>query len=123
MSSDVSTQVEGFLAGYSPDVRGLALAARALVLGVLPEMIEQVDPPSGIIAYGYDRTYKGLVCAIAPFRSHVNLMFSRGAELPDSAGLLEGTGKRARHVKIRTQDDVRNPDVRALLEAAAALMR
>jgi hypothetical protein len=123
MSSDVSTQVDDFLAGYSPDVRGLALAARALVLSVLPGMIEQVDPPSGIIAYGYDRSYKGLVCAIAPHKSHVNLMFSRGTELPDPAGLLEGTGKRARHVKIRSLDDVRHPAVHALLEAAAASTR
>ncbi len=74
-----------------------------------------------IVAYGHDRTYAGLICAIAPFRAHVNLMFANGARLPDPAGLLEGTGKHARHVKLRTAADVDRPGVRALLEAAIAV--
>lgn len=35
------------------------------------------------------------------FRSHVNVGFFLGTLLPDPSGLLEGTGKRMRHVKIR----------------------
>lgn len=35
------------------------------------------------------------------FRDHVNVGFFHGALLPDPAGLLEGTGKRMRHVKLR----------------------
>jgi hypothetical protein len=35
------------------------------------------------------------------FRSHVNVGFFRGAELPDPAHLLQGTGKLMRHVKLR----------------------
>jgi hypothetical protein len=35
------------------------------------------------------------------FTSHVNVGFFNGAALNDSAGLLEGTGKRMRHVKVR----------------------
>ncbi|MEI9965905.1 MAG: DUF1801 domain-containing protein [Caulobacteraceae bacterium] len=33
------------------------------------------------------------------FRAHVNVGFFHGAALDDPAGLLEGTGKRMRHVK------------------------
>ncbi len=33
------------------------------------------------------------------FKAHVNVGFFHGAELPDPAGLLEGSGKRMRHVK------------------------
>ena len=97
---ETSEALSAFLASYSPQVQELALALRALILRVLPSAIEQVDPPSKIIAYGSDRTYAGLICAIAPYQSRVNLMFARGAELPDPEHLLEGTGKRARHVKI-----------------------
>lgn len=42
------------------------------------------------------------------FRTHVNVGFFRGAEISDPAGLLEGTGKFMRHVKLtpqRTVDD------------------
>jgi hypothetical protein len=35
------------------------------------------------------------------FRAHVNIGFYFGAELPDPACLLEGSGKRMRHVKVR----------------------
>jgi hypothetical protein len=45
-------------------------------------------------------------------------MFSKGTELPDPEGLLEGTGKRARHVKLRSIGDVDRPGVRALVMEA-----
>ena len=35
------------------------------------------------------------------FKSHVNVGFFYGADLEDSAGLLEGSGKRMRHVKLK----------------------
>ena len=81
-----------FMASYIEEVRILALKVRELVRQAFPTGIEQVDPPSQIIAYGVDRTYRGLVCAIAPQRGYVNLMFARGTELEDVEGLLEGTG-------------------------------
>jgi hypothetical protein len=47
------------------------------------------------------------------FTAHVNVGFFRGAELPDSNGLLEGTGRFMRHVKLRPEGGV---DSAALLE-------
>ena len=35
------------------------------------------------------------------FKAHVNVGFFRGAEIADPHGLLEGTGKLMRHVKLR----------------------
>ena len=40
------------------------------------------------------------------FRSHVNVGFFHGATLEDHAGLLEGSGKRMRHVKLRPGREV-----------------
>ena len=110
--------LEEFLAPYSPPVRELTLAARALILQAFPGALELVDVPSKIIAYGRGRKYADLVCALAPFTSHVNLMFSSGASLPDPAGLLQGTGKRARHVKLTSPADLEQPALLALLEKA-----
>jgi len=117
---EMSEQFDDFMAVYTPEVRDIARNVRLLILSAMPAAIEQVDPPSKIIGYGFDRTYAGLVCAIAPFTAHVNLMFSQGVELPDPAGLLEGTGKRARHVKLKAPADVDNPALRLLLETAVA---
>lgn len=47
------------------------------------------------------------------FRAHVNVGFFRGAELADPKGLLEGTGRFMRHVKLHPGSDV---DVAALMK-------
>lgn len=47
------------------------------------------------------------------FRAHVNVGFFRGAEIADPAGLLEGTGKFMRHVKLGPGRDV---DAAALMQ-------
>ena len=111
-------ELESFLAPYPPAIREILLTARALILAEMPGAIEQVDPPSKIIAYGTGRKYADLVFALAPFNDHVNLMFSRGAALPDPAGILQGTGKKARHVKLFNEDDLANPALRELLRTA-----
>jgi len=40
-------------------------------------------------------------CYVNVFTAHANVGFFLGAWLDDPAGLLEGTGKRMRHVKLR----------------------
>jgi hypothetical protein len=112
-----------FLASYSRESREIALSLRKLVLDVFPDAVEQIDPKSGIIAYGFDRTCNGLVCAIAPHMKHVNLMFSNGTQFPDSSKLLDGTGKQARHVKIRSEVETENPALRLLVQEAVKLSR
>ncbi|MBV8976830.1 MAG: DUF1801 domain-containing protein [Alphaproteobacteria bacterium] len=57
------------------------------------------------------------------FQAHVNIGFYRGAELDDPAGLLEGTGKRMRHVKLRWGQDIDGEALRALIAAAYRDMR
>ena len=47
------------------------------------------------------------------FTAHVNVGFFRGAEISDPHGLLEGTGKFMRHVKLRPE---RHEDGAALLQ-------
>ncbi len=48
---------------------------------------------------------RDLLFAIIPHKSCVNLQLADGAELPDPDGRIEGTGKRIRHVKVRSVED------------------
>ncbi|MBN1372672.1 MAG: DUF1801 domain-containing protein [Anaerolineaceae bacterium] len=114
----MNEEITAFLAAYAPPVQELALRTRAMVLEVFPQAVEQIDLTARMLAYGHDRTYKGLVCVIMPIKGALNLGFARGAELPDPTGLLEGTGKRARHVKLKSAADVNNPALQALIQAA-----
>lgn len=112
--------VADLLAGYSPEVRDLACQARALVREVMPDATEQVDAPAKLIAYGLGSKMADTVCVIMPLKAGVNLGFYGGSTLPDPAGLLSGTGKRHRHVRLTTTGDVQAPALRALLRAAVA---
>jgi hypothetical protein len=57
------------------------------------------------------------------FRSHVNVGFFRGAEIADPRGLLEGTGKLMRHVKLGPGREVDAGALRKLIETAYADMK
>ncbi|HMB73229.1 MAG TPA: DUF1801 domain-containing protein [Gammaproteobacteria bacterium] len=57
------------------------------------------------------------------FTAHVNVGFFRGAELDDAAGLLEGTGKYMRHVKLRPGSDVDAAALERLIGTAYADMK
>jgi len=57
------------------------------------------------------------------FKAHVNVGFFRGAEIADPDGLLEGTGKFMRHVKLGPERDVDAGALAKLIETAYADMR
>jgi hypothetical protein len=67
----------------------------------------------GDAAFGY----------VNAFRAHVNVGFFRGAEIADAAGLLEGTGKFMRHVKLRPDRVVDDAALTRLIETAYADMK
>ena len=52
------------------------------------------------------------------FSAHVNVGFFYGAFLRDKVGLLEGSGKRMRHVKLFPDVQENDKAIRALIEAA-----
>jgi len=52
------------------------------------------------------------------FKSHVNVGFFYGAVLPDPTGLLEGSGKRMRHVKLNPDRELNAADLGDLIDAA-----
>jgi hypothetical protein len=64
----------------------------------------------GEVAFGY----------VDAFTAHVNVGFFRGAALADPDGLLEGTGKFMRHVKLRPGREVDAGALTRLIETAYA---
>ena len=54
------------------------------------------------------------------FTAHMNVGFFQGAALPDPARLLEGSGKRMRHVKLRRGAAVDAAALHRLIELAYA---
>jgi len=57
------------------------------------------------------------------FKAHANVGFFLGAELKDPAGLLEGTGKRMRHVKVTPGAPLDSKALGALIQESYADVR
>ncbi len=57
---------------------------------------------------------------VGVYRAHANVGLYHGAELEDPQGLLEGTGKRMRHVKLRPGVEVDGAALSALIREAYA---
>lgn len=67
----------------------------------------------GDAAFGY----------VNAFTAHVNVGFFRGAEIADPDGLLQGTGRFMRHVKLRPGSEVDAAALTQLIETAYRDMR
>ena len=60
---------------------------------------------------------------VGVYKEHVTIYFFVGALLPDPSGLLEGTGKRGRHVKVRPDSAIDAAALERLVDVAYADMQ
>jgi Domain of unknown function (DU1801) len=118
-----SPQLLDLLAACSPDVAHLALALRELVLTEAPEAEEVLySVYAEVIVFKLrlqaSGTPGGAFCYVAAYSGHVNLGFYRGAELPDPHRVLEGTGKKMRHIRFDSPDKLRRRYLGTYIRAA-----
>jgi len=110
--------IDAWLAAQRDDLRPLARAwfVRMRERGSdVRELMHDGCPTAcvGDAGFGY----------VNAFKDHVNVGFFFGALLSDPARLLEGTGKRGRHVKLRPGRDVDAAALAQLVDTAYADIR
>jgi hypothetical protein len=112
------------LGAAGPRLRPLCGALRDLIASLDGDVHEVVWPRQKIASYGLGpRKMTEHYAYVAVQKAHVNLGFYHGTRLRDPTGLLEGTGKSLRHVKIRSASDAGSRAVAALVRAAIAERR
>ena len=125
MDTPSEEQLSRLVESKSPVVRQLYVDTHALVLETLPGVVYSVDTEDAMIGYGTRQYgYDGWgMAALGPYTKWVSLMFMRGTDLEDPEGLLEGTGKKMRHVKLRSLEGLgeRRGALVSLIQAAAKL--
>ena len=110
--------------GTAPVVEPIARKLRAVILEGFPEAVEVVRLGDGAASYGVGpKKMSESHVYVMPQTAYVNLGFWHGVGLPDPVGLLQGTGAKMRHVKVRSVEDAGSPAVRALVAAALAERR
>ena len=107
------------LSDYDLKVGELALALREMVLEELPAASERMFR-AYVLVFWYSLTGRmtDAFCSIVVNVRHVNLMFNRGAELNDPDGLLVGSGKIIRHIKVHRPEDLKKPHLRKFIRIA-----
>jgi len=109
-----------FLKRFDPAIRELALDARELILKVLSPPNESIlDVYVLALNYGFSERMKDQVVYIGVHARHINLGFYAGARMADPQGILEGSGKQMRHIKIHSQEALGTPVIRDYLRRAA----
>lgn len=108
----------GVVKGRSKNVRSIAEALRELVLAKLPDAEE--------LFYGGHKPmamYRTIadVCWIQPLTERCNIYFTRGADLTDPNGLLEGSSERIRHVKVTSVEVIQDLPLREFIQESVEL--
>jgi hypothetical protein len=107
------------MATVAPELQPLCLALHDAIVALHPTHMEVVWLHQGIASYGVGpKKMSEHYAYIAPQKSHVNLGFYWGTGLPDASGVMEGKGKRLRHIKIKNLEMAHSAPTMELLRHA-----
>jgi len=84
----------------NPDGYKLVQAVRNAIYSVAPDVSEKV------MYGGFMFSDNAQFCGVFAYMEHVSVEFGRGCDLDDPHGVLEGSGKMRRHIKLFTQTDI-----------------
>lgn len=118
-------QVSAIISKFDPAVARLIRSCRAALRKRFPTAIEQVYDNYNFLAIGYCTTTRTSDClvSLAASAKGVALSFYRGADLADPQGILLGSGKQNRFVRLESAASLSRPAVAALIDAAVAQAR
>lgn len=121
VKNDTHGTFEDILAVADGELGEMCTFLRKLVGSLHKQFVEIAWPTQKIVSYGVGpKKMTEHYVYVAVFKSRVNLGFYNGASLPDPEGLLEGTGKSLRHVKLSELAACKTKAVKDLVRAAIA---
>jgi hypothetical protein len=112
-SASGSTTASGAQAQLGEPHRAIVSEVRKIVTGSLPGVVEEIKWGQPCFSKGAKLAY--LMAA----KAHVTFGFFQGADLDDEGGLLEGSGKAMRSLKLRAVGDIPAAAIRRWLKQAA----
>jgi hypothetical protein len=119
---DVERQVQSFIDKFDGEARDLIRALRSRLQHRLQGCCELVWDNYNFFVIGYSPTERpsDYIVSLAAGASGVSLSFNRGADLDDPDGILLGSGKVNRFVRLPTPATLQRSDVDAMIERACA---
>ena len=120
-SGSPQTQLDDFLAKYTPEMVKAASASLARMRKQVPGAIELVydNYNALVVGFGPSERASEAVLSLAMMPRWVTLCFLQGGpNLPDPHGILRGSGTTVRNVRLASPADLDTPAIRALIETA-----
>ncbi len=118
-------QLARFIAKFEPKKQTLIRSVRRVLRRRLPTANELVWDNYNFFVIGYSSTERpsDSVVSLAAAANGVGLSFYRGSTLPDPHGILQGSGRQNRFIRLESAAVLGRPEVEALLAAAVAQAR
>ena len=116
--ADMSSFVDEYVASLTGWKKDVAEELREVIRAASRELTEEVK-------WGwpcYTASGKN-VCGFMDMRETVNFVLYLGAELADPGGLIKGTGKSMRHVKLRGPQDIRKSALTKFIKESLRLAK
>lgn len=105
--------VDKYIERATAETGALLSELRGIILKAVPDTEENIK--WGMPVYSIKKNF----CFLHSSKKHVTLGFYGGSKLTDKDGLLEGTGKQMRHIKVRNKKDIRKQQFTRWIKAAA----
>ncbi len=115
-------QLKAFVAKFDPAMGKLIRECRSAMRQRFPTAHELVYDNYNFFVIGYCASERPSDCVVslAANSKGLGLSFYHGATLPDPHGILQGSGKQNRFVRLEGAATLSRPEVRELLDAAEA---
>jgi hypothetical protein len=116
------SQVQSSIDNLDPKHQALLRSVRAAMRKRFPTLNELAYTYATSFVISYSPTEHGIegIVAIAARTDGVRLYFGQGVQLADPKGLLLGTGRQTRYVKVTAVSELAQPDIAAFFAIAIA---
>ena len=120
---EAESRLQSFIDKFDDKNASLIRSLRAALKARLPDCAELVYDNYNFFVIGYSPTERpsDYIVSIAASASGAGLSFNRGAELADPDGILEGSGKVNRFVRLPSAEALARPEVDRMIERACNL--
>ena len=105
-------EIKEYVSGLSDFQRDLVLEIREVVLSADPKVKEGIK--WGSIAFFNEKN----ICGYRVAKGHVTLLFMEGASLNDKYGILNGSGAKARTIKVTKSEEIDVKGIKDLVQQA-----
>ena len=117
MKNATPDAIAGYLKSQPDGIREICEALYEIARSEMPGAYEFTY--HNAINFSFSEKVTERICCVWAQKGYVNFLFFFAVGLPDPEGLFEiGTGKRIRHIKVRSIEEARRPALRAIAKAA-----